>query len=202
MGIEISSESMPSPMHARDSLMSPKCYCPLWFGERQGGPTEPIWSPPSGVLYEWMVHESSVFLMENNDLSNFRQKRPRDGLGKCMNNDGQHTSQNFDDDSEWRTAKCQHCTPECRNQSISRAGPNAMHSEGSRHEVSWYKMFHHIASILRPKVRSSAAGIVSFTKGTRRIPYFRPKSKHDGLVKTRSLPRRATFARSYEFLWF
>ena len=52
IGIEISSESMPSSMQAHLSPMSPKCYCPLIFGERQGCPTKPIWSPPSGGKYE------------------------------------------------------------------------------------------------------------------------------------------------------
>ena len=170
--------------------------------ERHGCPTKPIWSPPSGVLYEWMMHETSVFPIENNDLSNLNQNRPRDGLGKCMNNDGQHTSHNFDDDSEWWMAKCQPCAPECRKQRVLRAGPNAMHSEGSLHEVSWYQIFHHIASILKPKVRSPATGIVSFTKGKRRIPYFRLKSKQDGLVRARSPPKEPTFAQSYEFLRF
>ena len=202
MGIEIRSESMPSPMHAHDSLMSPKCYCPLWFGERQGCPTEPIWSPPSGVLYEWMMHESSLFPRENNDLYNFGQNRPRDRLGRCMNNDGQHTSHNFDDNSDWRKAKSRPCAPECRNQRVLRAGPNAMHGDGSRHEVSWYQIVHHIASILKPKVRSSPTGIVSFTKGKRRIPHFHPKSKQDELVRASSPPKGPSFARSYEFLGF
>ena len=177
-GIEIRSESMPSPIHAHEGLMSPKCYCPLWSGERQVCPTKPIWSPPSGVLYEWMMHESSLFPRENNDLSNLSQKRPRDGLGRCMNNDGQHTSHNFDDDSEWRTAKCQPCAPECRKQNISRAGPNAMHSEGSLNEVSSYQIFHHIASILKPKVVSSPTGIVILPRGNRGFRIFaRSQSK-------------------------
>ena len=202
MGIEIRSESMPSPMHAHDSLMSPKCYCPLWFGERQVCPTEPIWSPPSGVLYEWMMHESSLFPRENNDLSDLNQKRPRYRLGKCMNNDGQHTSHNFDDDSEWWMAKSQPCAPECGKQRVLRASPNAMHSDGSRPEINWYQIVHHIASILKPKVVSSPTGIVSFTKGKRRIPYFRPKSKQDELVRARSPPKGTIFAGSYEFLRF
>ena len=202
MGIEIRSESMPSPMHAHDSLMSPKCYCPLWFGERQGCLTKPIWSPPSGVLYEWMMHESSVFPRENNELSNLGQKWSRDRLGKCMNDDGQLTSHNFDDYSEWWAAKCQPCAPECRKQRVLRASPNAMHNDGSRHEASWYQIFHHIASILKPKVRSSATGIVSFPMGKRMIPYFHMKSKHEVLVKAIWPPKRAWFAHAYEFLRF
>ena len=202
MGIEISSESMPSPMHAHDSRMSPKCYCPLWFGERQVCPTEPIWSPPSGVLYEWMMHESSLFPRKNNDLYNFGQNRLRDRLGRCMNNDGQHTSQNYDDDSDWWMTKTRPCAPECRNQRVLRAGPNAMHGDSWRHEVSWYQIFHHIASFLKPKVVSSPTGIVSFTKGKRGIPYFHPKSKQYELVRARSPPKGPIFARSYEFLRF
>ena len=42
-----------------------------------------------------------------------------------------------------------------------------MHGDGSRHDVSWYQIFHHIASFLKPKVVSSPTGIVSFTKGKR-----------------------------------
>ena len=57
-------------------------------------------------------------------------------------------------------------------------------------------------NFLKPKVVSSPTGIVSFTKGKRRIPYFRPKSKQDELVRARSPPRGAVFARSYEFLRF
>ena len=99
-------------------------------------------------------------------------------------------------------SKSQPCAPECMKQSIPRADPNAIQSEGSRHEVSGCQIFHHIASFLKPKVRSPATGIVSFTKGKRRILYFHPKSKQVELVRARSPTKGATFARSYEFLRF
>ena len=38
---------------------------------------------------------------------------------ECKNKDTPHTSQNFDDYSEWRATKSQPCAPDSRNQSIS-----------------------------------------------------------------------------------
>ena len=61
----------------------------------------------------------AIFTGEKRWFMKIDEKSITRSVEECENKDTPHTSQNFDDYSEWRTTKSQPCAPDSRNQSIS-----------------------------------------------------------------------------------
>ena len=135
---------MPSSVQTHLSPMSPKCYCPLLFGERHWGAPQRQFTALQVEVNTRGSSTNGHFYWGKRWFMKIDEKSITRSVEECENKDTPHTSQNFDDYSEWRATKSQPCAPDSRNQSISEQAQ--VRYKMKNYNKKWFKSKFCIAS--------------------------------------------------------